>query len=124
MCVFNWEQDCIQGTELKFSSMSVPLSTTPFQCLSADGVSSVHFVNSENCWIKQYKVQEGRLLRSPNQVAQAAATVAMGQYNVSLSPTFSATLGAAHENCPAVILSSLKDDIIRGVEERNKPRPF
>ena len=87
VCVFNWKPDCISGTELAFRSMSAPPLTAPFQRLAPDGVASVHFVNDENCWLKQYKVQEGRLVPPPSQAAQAATTVAIGQYSVRYQPS-------------------------------------
>ena len=78
LCVFSWRPDCIQGTRLVFDSMTMPPLRAPFQRLASDGVTAVRIMDEKHCWLKEYKVNGGHLVRSPSAVAEAAASVAVG----------------------------------------------
>ena len=78
LCVFSWRPDCIQGTRLAFDSMTMSPLRAPFQRLASDGVTAVRLMNEKHCWLKEYKVNGGHLVRSPSAVAEAAASVAVG----------------------------------------------
>ena len=79
--IFAWAPDCIQGAHLVFDSFKLPPLRSPFLRMAADGVTSVEVMRSGHCWLREYRVREGRLAYSPCDVAEAAASVAAGSHS-------------------------------------------
>ena len=83
LCVFDWRSNCVEGTRLMFDSMRGAPSRTPFCRLSSEGQVSMDLQpGSKNCWLREYHVQDGRLIKSSCEKAEAATSVAIGRNNV------------------------------------------
>lgn len=85
LCVFCWQTDRIEGTRLFFDSMTDAPVRVPFCSLSSKGQVSMDLQpNSRNCWLKEYNLAGGKLVKASSQNAEAAAAVAIGRHNVKL----------------------------------------
>ena len=76
---FDWKADCIEGTRLQFTSMAGPPLRSAFCRLSSEGQVSIDMqADAVHCWLREYHVQGGRLLKTSCENAEAAASVAIG----------------------------------------------